>query len=99
MIKSFHDKFSNYTDDVALWLLIKLRKTTLCLLICNSKYVPMLTAVVLTEFTKKSNTKSSNELMETETRDFRTRVKMYLGATDADERCETAAEGALHSHV
>lgn len=55
----------------------------------------MPTAVVFTEFTKKSNTKRSNELMETETRDF----KMYLGATDADERCETAAEGALHSHV
>lgn len=53
----------------------------------------MLTAVVFTEFTKKSNTKRSNELMEM--RDF----KMYLGATDADERCETAAEGALHSHV
>lgn len=51
--------------------------------------------VVFTEFTKKSNTKRSNELMEMETRDF----KMYLGATDADERCETAAEGALHSHV
>lgn len=78
-----------------MWLLIKLCKTTLCLLICNSKYVPMLTAVVFTEFTKKSNTKRSNELMEMETRDF----KLYLGATDADERCETAAEGVLHSHV
>lgn len=50
-------------------------------------------------YTKSFSEEKQEEMRATEVGDSTTLVSVYLGASDADERCETVTEGALHSHV